>query len=299
MAPLLVLGSCVSLQFGAALAALLFPVAGSTGTTLLRLGLAALLLLLIVRPRVGGWDRAQWRSAVLFGLTLAAMNGSFYASIARIPLGAAVTIEFLGPLTLAAVLSRRPRDLGWVGLAGIGVALFGLGDTGGSLDPVGVLWALVAGLFWACYILASRRVGALVPGHAGLAVAMTVGAVALLPLGAGGAVHALDTPGHLALAAGTGVLASLLPYSLELIALRRISPAVFGVLLSLEPAVAAGAGWLLLDQGIGPAAGLAIGLVVAASAGSTPAGQRPRAVKIDPAGGRPMPVRTRKLSGQL
>ena len=127
----LVLGSCVSLQVGAAFAARLLPVAGSTGTTLLRLGLAALALLVAVRPRAHRWDARQWLPVLAFGLTLAAMNGSFYAAIERIPLGTAVTIEFLGPLTLAAVLSRRLRELTWVLLAAAGVALLGLGDGAG------------------------------------------------------------------------------------------------------------------------------------------------------------------------
>jgi inner membrane transporter RhtA len=270
----LVLGSCVSLQVGAACAARLFPVAGSTGTTLLRLGLAAVGLLVAVRPRAHRWDGRQWRAVLAFGLTLAAMNGSFYAAIERIPLGTAVTVEFLGPLTLAAVLSRRLRELSWVLLAAAGVALLGVQDgASGGLDPVGVGLALVAGLFWALYILASRRVGARVPGHGGLAVATAVGAVALLPFGAVGAAHALDRPDSLLLAAGTGVLASIVPYSFELAALRRLSPYVFGVLLSLEPAIAALAGWVLLDQPLGPVGAVAVGVVVLASAGSTVSGR--------------------------
>lgn len=271
----LVLGSCVSLQVGAACAARLFPVAGSTGTTVLRLGLAALALLVAVRPRAYRWDARQWLPVLAFGLTLAAMNGSFYAAIERIPLGTAVTVEFLGPLTLAAVLSRRLRELAWVLLAAAGVALLGLGDSAGpGLDPVGVGLALVAGLFWACYILASRRVGARVPGHGGLAMATAVGALALLPFGAVGAAHALERPHSLLLAAGTGLLASVVPYSLELAALRRLQPHVFGVLLSLEPAIAALAGWVLLSQPLGPVGAVAVGVVVLASAGSTLSARR-------------------------
>lgn len=270
----LVLGSCVSLQVGAACAAHLFPVSGTTGTTLLRLGLAAVLMLAVVRPRAHRWDRAQWRAVAVYGATLAAMNAAFYAAIARIPLGAAVTIEFLGPLTLAAVLTRRPRDLGWVALAGLGVLLLGAGATGGGLDPVGVGLGLVAGLCWAAYILASQRVGAVVPGQAGLAVAMAVGALLLAPAGAVGAVHAFTRWDLVLLAAGVGLLASVVPYSLELIALRRLPAAVFGVLLSLEPAIAALAG-LVLGQRIGPVEAVAIGVVVLASAGSTLSGRQP------------------------
>ena len=272
----MVLGSCTSLQVGAACAAQLFPRTGSTGATLLRLALAAVLLLLVVRPAVHRWSRRQWTVVVVFGLSLAGMNGLFYASIDRIPLGTAVTVEFLGPLTLAAVLSRRVRDLGWVALAAAGVLLLGVADgTGAGWDWVGVGAALGAGAFWALYIVASARVGAAVPGSGGLAVAMGVGALVLLPAGLGGAVHAFGDPGLLAFALGTGLLASVVPYSLELAALRRLPPAVFGVLLSLEPAVAAVVGLLLLDQALGVVAAVAVGVVVLASVGSTVSAPRP------------------------
>lgn len=281
----LVLGSCVSLQVGAACAAQLFPVSGSTGTTLLRLGLAAALLLPLVRPRPRHWDRRQWRAVVLYGAALAAMNASFYAAIARIPLGTAVTIEFLGPLTLAAVLSRRPRDLGWVALAGTGVALLGLGAGGAAgLDPAGVGFGLLAGLFWAGYILASQHTGAVVPGQAGLAVATVVGTLLLAPAGAAGAVHAFARWDLALFAVGTGLLGSVVPYSLELAALRRLPAAVFGVLFSLEPAIAALAGRVLLGQRIGPVESVAIGVVVVASAGSTLTGRQPAADPVAPPG---------------
>ncbi len=270
-AVLMVLGSCTSLQVGAALAAGLFPAIGSAGATFLRLAIAALVVLAVTRPRLRGWTAGQWRSVALFGLSLATMNGCFYAAIERIPLGIAVTIEFLGPLTLAAVLSRRPRDLVWVLLAAGGVVLLGAADGigGGGLDPVGVGFALAAGVFWAGYILASARVGAAVPGQAGLALALVVGALALAPLGAAGALTAAARPDLLLLAVGTGVLASVIPYSLELAALRRLPPRIFGVLLSLEPAVAATAGWLLLGQPMGAWGAVAVAVVVLASAGST------------------------------
>jgi inner membrane transporter RhtA len=267
----MVLGSCTSLQVGAACAARLFPVIGSSAATFLRLAIAAVVVLLAVRPRLHRWSPGQWRSVALFGLSFATMNGCFYAAIARIPLGTAVTIEFLGPLTLAAVLSRRPRDLVWVVLAAGGVVLLGAanGVGGGRLDPVGIGFALAAGAFWAGYILASARVGAAVPGQGGLGGALLVGAVVLAPLGRPGGVAATPRPEVLLLAAGTALLASVLPYSLELAALRRLPPSVFGVLLSLEPAVAATAGWLLLGQRMGIREAVAVAVVVLASAGST------------------------------
>ncbi len=282
-AVLMVLGSCTSLQVGAACAAELFPRIGSTGATFLRLSVAALLLLVATRPAAHRWVRRQWGAVAVFGLSLAAMNGSFYESIARIPLGTAVTIEFLGPLTLSAVLSRRLRDLTWVVLAAAGVALLGLTGHGatGRLDPVGVAWALAAGVFWAGYILASARVGALVPGQGGLAVAIAVAALVLLPLGGSGALTVATRPHLLLLAAGTGLLASVIPYTLELSALRRLPARVFGVLLSLEPAIVATAGRLLLDQRQGPWQWLAVGVVVVASAGSTLTAPR-RATEPDP-----------------
>jgi inner membrane transporter RhtA len=283
-AVLMVLGSCTSLQIGAACAAQLFPRIGSLSATFLRLFVAAVVLLLATRPALRRWERRQWGAVTVFGLALAGMNGSFYEAIARIPLGTAVTIEFLGPLTLAAVLSRRLRDLSWVALAAAGVALLGLAGHGPSaahLAAAGVGWALAAGVFWAGYILASARVGALVPGQGGLAVAVAVGALVLLPVGAAGAVVTAGRPRLLLFAAGTGLLASVIPYSLELSALRRLPAAVFGVLLSLEPAIAATAGWLLLEQRQGPWQWLAVGVVVVASAGSTVTA-RPRASAPDP-----------------
>jgi inner membrane transporter RhtA len=273
----MVLGSCVSLQVGAASAAQLFPTMGSAGVTLLRLLVAAVVLLAVTRPPVRRWTRQQWTAIGAFGLCLAGMNGSFYASIARIPLGTAVTIEFLGPLVLAAVLSRRVRDLGWVLLAAAGVVLLGMAAGGGGpgLDRVGVAFALLAAVFWAGYILTSARVGAAVPGHGGLAVALAVGALALTPVGVTGAATAVDRPGLLLLGAVTGLLASVVPYTLELSALRSLPPRVFGVLLSLEPAVASVAGWALLGQPLGAREAVAVGVVVLASVGSTLSARRP------------------------
>jgi inner membrane transporter RhtA len=270
-AVLMILGSCTSLQFGAALAAQLFPALGSWGVTCLRLGIAAIILLVVVRPAVRGWTGGQWRAVIGFGLALGAMNGSFYAAIERIPLGTAVAIEFLGPLALSAILSRRAADLACVVLALAGIGMFGLESlTGtGALDPVGVLFALIAAVFWSFYVLASAHVGRTVPGQGGLAIALAVGALALLPLGAGGVTIAFARPSLLLLALGTALLASVIPYTLELAALRRLPRHVFGILLSLEPAIATLAGLLLLAQVPSVFGLIAVVLVVAASAGTT------------------------------
>lgn len=266
----MVLGSCVSLQIGAALAARLFPTTGSAGATFLRLALAAAVLLAVVRPAVRAWHRDQWRAVLLLGAALAGMNGFFYAAIARIPLGIAVTIEFLGPLTLAAILSRQARDFIWVGLAASGVVALGwTGEGAGTLDPLGVVFVLIAAALWALYIQASARAGAAVPGQGALAVAMTVGALMMLPFGLAGASRAFTSPHLLLLALGTGLLASVIPYTLEMSALRRLPQQVFGIMLSLEPAVAAVAGWLLLAQSLNLKTAAAVTVVVLASVGST------------------------------
>lgn len=271
MPVLMILASCMSLQFGAALAVQLFPEIGSWGTTSMRLGIAAVVLLVLTRPKPHRFTGRQWIAVAVFGVVIGAMNGSFYASIERIPLGTAVAIEFLGPLTVAAVLSTRRSDLLWVVLALAGVGLFGLESLTGAaqLDVLGVLLALVAAVFWGLYVLSSARVGQLVPGQDGLAVAMAIGALTVLPLGAPGAVAGLMDLRLLALAAGTAVLASVLPYTLELSALRRLPRHVFGILLSLEPAIALLAGVLLLSQGISVLKVAAAALVMVASIGVT------------------------------
>lgn len=282
---LFILGSCISLQFGAALAIQLFPAIGAFGTTSLRLGIAAIVLLVIVRPRIHRFTRQQWIAVILFGLAIGAMNGTFYASLERIPLGTAVAIEFLGPLTVAAILSTRRTDLLWVLLALIGVSLFGVESFTGasSLDSLGVLFALVAAVFWGLYVLTSARVGQLVPGQDGLAVAMAVGALAVLPFGAPGALTGLMDLNLLALAAGTALLASVLPYTLELAALRRLPRHVFGIMLSLEPVVALLAGMLLVGQDASPLKVIAALVVVIASAGVTLTARRDSADAPQPA----------------
>jgi len=267
----LVIGSCLSLPFGAAVAAQLFPVLGPWGVTSLRVAIAAVLLVVIVRPRPGKWTRAQWLAAVLFGVSLAAMNGFFYAAIDRIPLGPAVAIEFLGPLVLAAVLTRKLADFAWVGVALLGMVVLGIDGLIGAepLDPLGVVFILIAAGFWVMYIRMSARVGALIPGNSGLAMGLVVAAVLLIPVGIPAASTVAMDPQLLLLAAVTAVLSSVIPYSFELAALRRLPQRVFGVLLSLEPAFATLAGWLILGQDATPLRMLAVALVIAASVGTT------------------------------
>ncbi|PRA78725.1 DMT family transporter [Microbacterium sp. MYb66] len=267
----LVIGSCLSLPFGAAVAAQLFPVLGPWGVTSLRVAIAAILLVVIVRPKPGKWTRPQWLAAVLFGVSLAAMNGFFYAAIDRIPLGPAVAIEFLGPLVLAAVLTRRLADAAWVGVALLGMVVLGIDGLIGAepLDPLGVVFILIAAGFWVMYIRMSARVGALIPGNSGLAMGLLVAAVLLIPVGIPAASTVAMDPQLLLLAAITAVLSSVIPYSFELAALRRLPQRVFGVLLSLEPAFATLAGWLILGQDATPLRMLAVALVIAASVGTT------------------------------
>jgi inner membrane transporter RhtA len=195
------------------------------------------------------------------------MNWTFYEAISRIPLAIAVTIEFAGPLLVAVVGSRRPLDVVWVALAAVGIVLL-VNPGGGALDPVGVAFALAAALCWAAYIYLSKRTGAEFPGGAGLAIAMAVGALVVLPAGVMKAPTAFGEPGLLGTAFVVALASSVLPYSLEMIALRRLPEAVFGVLMSLDPAVAAVVGFVALRQDLGPRDVLAIALVVVASAGS-------------------------------
>ncbi|KPI24070.1 protein of unknown function DUF6 transmembrane [Actinobacteria bacterium OV320] len=269
----LVLAGGISVQFGGALAVTLMPRAGALGVVALRLLVAAVVLLVICRPRLRGHSRTDWSTVVVFGVTMAAMNGLFYQAVDRIPLGAAVTLEVLGPLALSVVVSRRALNLVWAGLALAGVFLLsgGGGDgggPGGGLDPVGVAFALGAGAMWAAYIVFSARTGRRFPQADGLALAMAVGALLFLPLGLAESGSKLADPVTLGLGAAVAVLSSVLPYTLELLALRRMPSSTFAILMSLEPAVAATAGFLILDQALTTIQAAAIALVVAASMGA-------------------------------
>ncbi len=274
----LVLGGVASVQFGSAFADKLFSQAGPSGVVFLRLAFGAVVLLLIARPSLRGRSRSDWRRALVFGAMLAGMNWSFYEALARLPLGPAVTIEFVGPLTVAVIGSRRWLDAVWVVLAAIGVGLLGFGRAhvaGGALSHAGIALALLAGAFWAGYIVMSKRVGSAFAGLDGLAFALVVGGAALILPGLLGGGTALARPSVLAGGFAVAMLSSVIPYSLELIALRRLSTAAFGLLMSLEPAVAALAGVLVLHQSLVLRTAVAIALVILASAGSTVAGRRP------------------------
>ncbi|BAH49867.1 EamA family transporter [Rhodococcus opacus] len=265
-----VLGSVLSVQFGAAFASTLFDAVGAGGAVSLRLTIAAIILGVIVRPRWRRWTRTQRQGILALGVALAVMNSAFYEALARLPLGTAVTIEFLGPLTLAAVLSRRLQDGVWVLAALTGVVLLGLRENSGadSLDLVGVGFALVAGTAWAGYIVAGSHLAARVPSADGLAGASIVAAALTIPLGAASGGTALFDPRILAVGAAVALLSSVIPYSLELRALQVMSKKVFAVLIALEPAAATLAGVIVLGQVLGLQSLAAIALVVAAGVGS-------------------------------
>ncbi len=267
-AALLVLGSIVSVQCGSALATSLFDSVGPAGAVFLRAGFGALVLLALTRAEP--LRSAEWRhrDVLLLGAAVAAVNFFFYAALERLPLGITVTLEFVGPLGVAVFGSRQRRDLLWALLAAAGILLLSDGDGGEGVDPVGVVLALTAGLFWAAYIVQSARVGSLGAGLGGATMAAVISAVLIAPFGiVQGAGEFLD-PEVLAAGVGVGVLATAIPYAFEIEALRRLPQSVFGVLMSLEPAVAAAIGFLALSQDLSGLEVLAIALVVLASAGA-------------------------------
>jgi inner membrane transporter RhtA len=263
----LVLGGIASVQFGAAFAKTVFDEVGPGGAVFLRVAFAAVILCALWRPTLRGRSARDWRLILAYGFVLAAMNFTYYESLDRIPLGIAVTFEFVGPLGVAVVGSRHRLDLLWVVLAAAGILLlsgFGTAD----LDPVGVALALTAGGFWAAYILLAAQVGQAMPGGQPLALAMAAGTIMISPVGIAQGGSELLTVSILVIGAGVAVLSSVIPYTLELEALRRMPSNVFGVLMSLEPAAASIAGFLILGQELVAREIVAIGLVVAASAGA-------------------------------
>lgn len=255
------------MQVGATFARQLFAFIGPSGAVFLRVALGAVILLAIGRPGRPRLAGTQWRSVIIFGLVIAGMNLCFYQAIARIPLGVAVTIEFLGPLGVAIAGSRKALDFAWAALAAAGVAI--LSFKGGTVSSVGLAFALGAAVGWACYILLSQRVGRIVPGPNGLAFALAIAGLALLPFGLASAGARLLERHNLLAGALVAILSSAIPFSLEFAALRRLSSQVFGVLMSLEPAMGAAAGFFLLSQRLALLDLVAIALVVLASIGAT------------------------------
>ncbi|RAY13912.1 EamA family transporter [Actinomadura craniellae] len=283
--PALVLLGIVSVQVGAGVAKHLFDRLPPSAVVLLRLLTSAIVLTFLARRALRAVLRDSTRRdlavAAGFGLTLALMNFSIYQSFARIPLGVAVTIEFLGPLLVAVLASRRALDLVWAGLAGAGVLLLARGGDGG-VDLVGVGFALLAGVGWAGYILLGAATGRRFSGTTGLALASVVGTLAMLPAGTVSGGAALLDPELLAIGAAVGLLSSVIPYSLEMEALRRMPPRVFGILMSLEPAVAALVGLVVLGEILHLREWVAIGLVIVACAGAT---RERRSPPVEPVGG--------------
>jgi inner membrane transporter RhtA len=264
-----ILGSIVSVQGGAALAKGLFPALGATGTVGLRVGISAVILLAAFRPRLRGATAEQWRTLIPYGVVLGVMNVVFYLALSRIPLGLAVTVEFIGPLGVAVFGSRRAVDVAWVALAAAGIALIAPWGAGGGVDPLGVLLALAAGACWAAYILLGGRISRMIPGGAAVAMGMTIAAFVAVPAAAATGGFARLTPVLFAAGIGVALLSSAIPYTLEMVALKELPARTFGILMSLEPAVAALAGLVFLHEVLSPRQWLAILLVIAASTGST------------------------------
>lgn len=281
-----ILGAIVSVQAGAALAKGLFPALGPIGTVGLRVLLSAIILMAVFRPRLGALSPAQWRAVIPYGLILGTMNIAFYLSLSRIPLGLAVTIEFIGPLAVAVFGSRRAVDIAWVVLAAAGIALI-MPWTGGGADAIGVALALAAGVCWAAYILLGGRVSRIMPGGASVATGMLIGSFITVPAAiATGGFERLTLPLFVA-GIGVALLSSAIPYTLEMIALKRLPARTFGILMSLEPAVAALLGVVVLHELLSFRQWLAVALIIGASTGSTLTSRRPTpVVAVESAGQR-------------
>lgn len=264
------LGSMTSVQLGAALSERVFDRLSPSGVVALRLLFAGLVLLAATRPRLRTRPRREVAAVFVLGAVTGALTLCFFEAISRIPLGIASAIEFLGPLTVALVGSRTRRDVLWIALAAAGVAIFALGSpVHGSLDPAGVAFALAAALGWGLYIVLTQRVGGTFPGLQGLAISIATAAIVTLPFAIAVDGTRLATPGLLPIMVGLSILVPLLPFALEMAALRRLSSHVFGLLMSLEPVIGAIFGFLIIHQRIRPAGLVAIALIVTASAGTT------------------------------
>ena len=266
---LLLLVAMFSIQLGASLAKSLFPVVGALGATSLRLGFGTLLLWLVLRPWRMPWRTLPWKMLLGYGVSLGVMNTLFYLALQTVPLGIAIALEFTGPLGLALLGSRRPRDVAWVALAVAGLLLLvPWSSQQAALDPLGVAYALGAGLCWALYIVFGQKAGA---DHGPQAVALgaTIAALVAVPWGVLESGMDLLAPALLPMGLGVAVLSMALPYSLEMIALTRLPTSTFGMLMSLEPAIGALCGFVFLHEHLGILQWLAILAVVIASAGAT------------------------------
>jgi inner membrane transporter RhtA len=266
--PLLLITGIASVQVGNAWANKLFDQVGAGGAGFMRLVWATVILMLLYRPVLRGRSREEWVSAGALGLVLACMNLTFYHAIARLPLGIAVTVEFIGPLAVAVIHSHRRRDLVWVMLAAVGILSLAHGDSH-HLSALGLILAAAAGGFWGLYILVQARVGQAFSDGSGLALALLVATVIAIPDGVIEGGSGLVHPGVLAIGLGVGLLSSVIPYSIELKVLRQMSPGVFGVLMSMEPVAAALAASVILGQGLSAREVLGMGLVTAASVGTS------------------------------
>jgi inner membrane transporter RhtA len=276
--PLLAVAAIFSVQFGSAFARTFFGETGSLGAAALRLFFGCIILAAVVRPRVRTWRRKTWLGVIGLGLALAGMNSFIYLAIDHIPIGVAVTVEFLGPLTVALVQTRRVADAAWALLALAGVLLLGF-DPAGSLAWIGLVLAAGAALFWAGYILLSSRLGEDAEGVAPLSAAMVVAAIVVVPVGAHPALIAVERhPLLLLFFVIVAILTSVLPYALEFTALKRMPTRVFGVLSSLGPAVAALAGFVVLHEALAPTQLVALALVTIASLGVSVFGSRQKPV---------------------
>lgn len=268
------IAAMLTLMVGTSTAKQIFPIVGAQGTVAYRLGFASLMLLAFWRPWRARWSRDDLGRIALYGTVMGLMNLSFYMALRTIPLGVAIAIEFLGPLTVALFHSRKATHFLWLGLALAGLTLLlPIRGDSAALDPVGVGFALAAALFWALYIVFGRRTGHLHAGHS-VALGTTMAALIAVPVGVIEAGSAMLSPLAIGLGLLVALLSSAIPYSLEMIALRSIPQRSFGVLLSVEPALGAVAGLVLLGETVSGEQWLAIALIVAASAGSILTGDK-------------------------
>ena len=264
-----ILVAAFSVQGGAAIAKGIFPLIGVAGTVAIRIVLSAIMLLVVFRPAVHRFTAAQWRAVVPYGITIGVMNLLFYQALVRIPLGLAVALEFVGPLAVAIVGSRRALDMVWVGLAIAGIALIAPFQADGAVDPIGVIYALLTGACWAAYIILGGRVSQRLDAGVAVAIGMAIAALVVAPYALVEGGIEKFAPGLFLPCVALAVLSSALPFTLEMKALRQLPSRTFSVLMSLEPVIAALCGLVLLGEHLTQAQWIAVALVVIASAGAT------------------------------